>query len=90
MLKLAIIYCRTFNIVKRNQVPVWNFIYAYWRSVASSSPSSSPPLFPSDISQALPDPDVFGLDGALTCLREFPLELIDWPVNNTQRIDYMY
>ena len=67
---------RTFNIVKDVQSPLWNLIY-----VASllSRPKTSTPI-------TIPDQDFN--DGFKT-LRQWPMSWVDWPIDNTQRLDIL-
>lgn len=67
---------RTFNIVKTVHSPLWNFIYG--ASVQSRPQSPSNPSLP-----------LIDLINGVTTLQQWPLSWIDWPIDNTQRMDIL-
>eukprot|EP01125_Pyxidicula_operculata_P019701 TRINITY_DN7161_c0_g1_i1.p1 TRINITY_DN7161_c0_g1~~TRINITY_DN7161_c0_g1_i1.p1 ORF type:complete len:757 (+),score=117.74 TRINITY_DN7161_c0_g1_i1:13-2283(+) len=67
---------RTWKYTKRVQSSLWNVVYGAWQEMVMNKQNEQ-------------DGSNFELDAALRCLREWPTSLIDWPYNNTQRIDYV-
>jgi hypothetical protein len=66
---------RAFDIVKVGQSPLWTFIYAA---------STQAQLGPSGVQKKLSQQD---LSRAINTLQNWPMSWINWPVDNTQRLD---
>lgn len=65
---------RTFNIVKDVQSPLWNLIYL---ASLNSRPRSS----------TTPEMSLYDFSNGINTLVEWPMSWVDWPIDNTQRLD---
>jgi hypothetical protein len=66
---------RTFANVARVRSPLWNFIYMIYKKEMRNSSDEIPASV---------------LENAIWTLQTWPVEQIDWPVDNTQRQDVQF